>query len=61
MAPRFKILIPNQSLISKELGISQSYISKIFSGKRRSKKYEPLIKQLIKKATEELIKKAALK
>ncbi|HCY76966.1 MAG TPA: hypothetical protein DHV28_13680 [Ignavibacteriales bacterium] len=51
---RFDVLIPNQVIISKRLGISQSYVSLILSGKRHSKKYEPRINNLIKKAAEEL-------
>lgn len=46
--------IINQSAIARELNISSSYVSKILLGKRRSKKYEIKIRELIKKAADEL-------
>lgn len=54
-----RVLIINQSAIAKQLHISQSYVSLILLGKRRSEKYGKKIKNLIQKAAEELKTKAA--
>lgn len=44
----------NQAEISRQLGISPSYVSLILRGKRKSKKYEKKIIELVREATKNL-------
>lgn len=44
----------NQAEISRQLGISPSYVSLILRGKRKSKKYEKQIIELVREASKNL-------
>ena len=51
--------ILNKSAIARELNISVSYANQLLNGKKKSRKYQYKIRQLVVKAAEELKTKAA--
>ncbi len=44
----------NKSAIARELKISVSYANQLLNGKKKSRKYQSRIKELVKKAAEDL-------
>ena len=46
--------ILNKSAIARELKISVSYANQLINGKKKSRKYQTRIKELVKKAANEL-------